>query len=221
MQAIISFKTFASSQAAFRASFPRGGDPQPGQLGWDSTLGMRGMLSAGRGSGQVRSCDQSPLLGGQPSRTLPWPPPAIRVDFGVCVEGGQGWEQAGEEGEAGMPERGHMAFLLCLTPWCQQQPLFSWESFPVLALAPVWECATMEATFPWSPLNLAADGGCGMENTAVFIPWAVRAGSIPVVRRRRRFWHLFGGCPILGSARLSPCSLPSSASGASLQLRLC
>lgn len=48
MQAIISFKTFASSRAAFRASFPRssagwgphGGHPQPGQLGWDTAPGL-------------------------------------------------------------------------------------------------------------------------------------------------------------------------------------
>lgn len=79
MQAIISFKTFASSQAAFGASFPRstagwgprGGDPQPG-----AALQVWGVLSAGRGSGQVRSCDQTTLQGGQPPRKFPCSPPA-------------------------------------------------------------------------------------------------------------------------------------------------
>lgn len=32
------------------------------------------------------------------------------------MAGGQGWEQAVEEGEEAMPEREHMAVLLCLAP---------------------------------------------------------------------------------------------------------
>lgn len=66
MQAIISFKTFASSQAAFRASFPRssvGWGPHGGTPSLGSWAGTQ--LSAGRGSGQLRSCEQTPLLGGQ------------------------------------------------------------------------------------------------------------------------------------------------------------
>lgn len=78
----------------------------------------------------------------------------VKVGTGLCVGlSASCWGQAEEDGKEAMPERGHRAFLLC-----QQQPLFSWEIFPVMALAPVWECATMGSPIPSALLLVGAVG---------------------------------------------------------------
>lgn len=102
--------------------------------------------------------------------------------------------------------------------------------FPWLALAPAQERATTGSLAPTSePLVLAAAGRLcmvccagGLGNAvwpASALPMGLsRAGCTLAVRRRRRFWGLSSafhagqpGCPVPGSARCRPCSLPYSA----------
>lgn len=152
---------------------------------------------------------------------------------GVCgLEGVQG-DRAGnrqERREKKQCLRGDTwLFVSALLQGASSTPFSPGKASPCW-LWPLW--CHHGSLIPMELLSLAADGGCGVGSTGVgsFCPChgAVKAGSIPVVRRRKGFWHLSDdfwagqpGCPIPSCAKLRPCSLPSPSPGASLELRLC